>query len=255
MTARSALYVGQVVHKRVRPKAHQLRYKVFSMLFDLDELPRLQRDLSLFGHNRWAPVSFYDRDHGPRDGSALRPWAEAQMRSVGVEPDGGAIDLLCYPRLFGYVFNPLSVYFCRRKDGGLAVVLYEVHNTHGEQHTYAIPASGAAVIKQRAEKVFFVSPFIGPAATYNFVIVPPGDAVSIVIREQMAGVLLMAAAFRGVRRPLTTGMLFKHLCGFPLMTFKIIAAIHWEALKMWAKGFEIFPHRPHGAQLRSGTRQ
>ncbi|MGE3332373.1 MAG: DUF1365 domain-containing protein [Rhodospirillaceae bacterium] len=251
MSFRSALYAGEVVHKRVQPKTHRLRYGVFSILFDIDELPRLGRDLPLFGYNRRAAVSFHDRDHGPRDGGALRPWAEAQMRSVGIEPDGGAIELLCYPRLFGYVFNPLSVYFCRRKDGALAAILYEVHNTHGEQHTYAMPVGGGAgqppVIKQRADKAFFVSPFIGPSATYNFVIVPPGEGVSIVIREEAAGALLMAASFRGLRRPLTGPVLLRHLIAFPLMTFKVIAAIHWEALKMAAKGFQIFRHTPHHA--------
>lgn len=245
MIVRSALYAGEVVHKRVQPKAHQLRYDVFSVLFDLDELPSLARGLRLFGYNSWAPVSFYDRDHGARDGSALRPWAEAQMRSIGIEPDGGPIELLCYPRLFGYVFNPLSVYFCRRKDGALAAILYEVHNTHGEQHTYALPAGDAPVIKQRAAKAFFVSPFIGPKAAYNFLIVPPGESVSIVIREEAAGALLMAASFRGERRPLTSSVLLRHLCAFPFMTLKVICAIHWEALKMWVKGFEIFPHKPH----------
>jgi uncharacterized protein len=245
VTLRSALYDGEVVHERFRPRSHRLRYRVFSMLFDLDELPRLGRHGGLFGYNRRAPISFFDRDHGPRDGRPLRPWAEAMMRGAGVEPDGGPIALLCYPRIFGYVFNPLSVYFCRRRDGALAAILYQVHNTHGEQHTYAIAVTGGdKVIQQRAEKAFFVSPFIGPAATYNFRIIPPGEATSVVIRQEADGELLMAASFRGERAPFTTRNLARHLAAFPFMTLKVIAAIHWEAVKLWLKGFEVFPHAP-----------
>lgn len=248
MSLRSALYDGEVIHERFVPKAHRLRYRVFTMLFDLAELPALGGRARVFGYNRWAPIAFFDRDHGPGDGSPLRPWVEGKMREIGVSPDGGPIELLCYPRMFGYVFNPISVYFCRRKDGELAALLYEVHNTHGERHTYAIPVDeDRAVIRQRAEKAFYVSPFIGPEATYNFRIVPPAETASVVIRQEIRGMLLLAASFRGTRVPFTTRTLLSHLLLFPLMTLKVVAAIHWQAVKLWAKGFEIFPHRPQVA--------
>ncbi|MEK9724751.1 MAG: DUF1365 family protein, partial [Rhodospirillaceae bacterium] len=130
MTLQSAIYEGEVVHERRRPARHRLRYGVFSMLFDIDELGELDRRFALFAHNRWAPLSFHDRDHGPTTGAALRPWVERHMRGAGLAPDGGAIRLLCYPRIFGFVFNPLSVFFCYRRDGGLAAILYEVCNTY-----------------------------------------------------------------------------------------------------------------------------
>jgi DUF1365 family protein len=248
MTLRSAIYVGEVVHERFRPRNHLLRYRVFSLLFDLDELAQLPSKTRLFGYNRWSPISFFDRDHGARDGAPLRAWAEARMREAGVEPDGGPIELLCYPRVFGYVFNPLSVYFCRRNDGALGAILYEVHNRHGEQHTYAVPVTGGAgVIRQSAEKAFYVSPFIGPDATYNFRIVPPSDTCSVVIRQEAGGQPLMVASFRGTRVAFDRASLLRHLCLFPLMTFKVTAAIHWEAAKLWWKGFEVFPHAPKGA--------
>lgn len=251
VTFHSAFYDGDVVHERVRPKAHKLRYRVFSALFDLDELQTLDRAFSLFGYNRRAPLSFYDRDHGARDGSALRPWAEAKMREAGVIPDGGRIALLCYPRIFGYVFNPLSVYFCHRADNALAAILYEVHNTHGEQHTYAIAVENQGdVIAQQAEKRFYVSPFIGPDAVYKFRIVPPADSVGIVIRQETDGALLMAASFHGKRHALTSAALAHHLWTFPFMTLKIITAIHWEAVKLWGKGFAIFRHTPHSTEER-----
>ena len=248
MTFRSAIYDGEVVHERFQPRSHRLRYSVFSMLLDLDELLLLDAGLKFFAYNRWAPIAFHDRDHGPRDGTWLRPWAEEKMREAGIEPDGGRIELLCYPRIFGYVFNPLSVYFCRRTDESLAAILYEVHNTHGEQHTYAIPVTNhGVVIQQRAEKAFYVSPFIGPKATYNFRIVPPAETATVVIRQDVDNELHMTAAFHGTRQPLTAPVMARHICAFSLMTFKVMVAIHWEAVKLWCKGFEIFPHTPQDA--------
>lgn len=243
---RSTLYDGYVVHHRYRPKQHKLRYRVFSALMDLDELPRLNTEPRLFSYNRLGTIAFYDRDHGPRNGSPLRPWVETKLRAVGVVPDGGRIELLCYPRILGYVFNPLSVYFCRRKDETLAAILYEVHNTHGEQHTYTIPVDGDhQIIRQNADKAFYVSPFIGPTATYNFDVVPPGDAVGVTIKQIIDDELVMVASFHGTREPFTRANLVRHLCLFPFMTFKVIVAIHWEALKLWRKGFEVYPHKPH----------
>lgn len=253
MTAGSALYFGTVGHERMRPRRHRLRYRVFSLLLDLDELPELDRRLRLFGYNRWAPLSFHDSDHGPTRGGSLRPWAEARMREAGVKPDGGPIRLLCYPRILGYVFNPLSVYFCYRRDGALTAVLYEVCNTYSERHTYVIPVAGdgRAVIRQRCAKSLYVSPFIAMEADYHFRIVPPGDGINIVIREEDADGLLLAAFFKGARRPLTDGALARALLRFPLMTLKVIAAIHWQAVLMWAKGFRVFRHSPASRPVRS----
>lgn len=167
------------------------------------------------------------------------------MRSAGVMPDGGRIELLCYPRILGYVFNPLSIYFCRRRDETLAAILYEVHNTHGEQHTYAIAVVGSdQIIQQSAEKAFYVSPFIGQAATYNFRINPPGREIGVVIQQNVHDHLEMVASFHGTRQTFTAANLARHLRSFPLMTFKVILAIHWEALKLWRKGFEVYPHTP-----------
>lgn len=244
MTLHSAIYQGEVVHDRRRPKRHRLRYRVFSLLLDLDELPLLDRRFSLFGYNRWAPLAFFDRDHGPTTGAPLRPWAEARLREAGIEPDGGPIRLLCYPRIFGYVFNPLSVFFCYRQDGRLAAILYEVCNTYRERHTYVIPVHDpkAAVIRQECAKALYVSPFIGMDADYRFRIVAPADTVSIVIRQEDAQGLLLAAAFRGARIALSGRSLARSLASFPLLTFKIVAAIHWEAAKLWTKGFRVFSH-------------
>ena len=128
MTLASAIYEGTVVHERVRPKRHRLRYGVFMMLLDLDELPVIDEKFRLFGHNRWAPLAFFDHDHGSVNGEPLRPWIERQLEDADLKPDGGPIRLLCYPRIFGYVFNPISVYFCYRKNGDLSAIPQEVCN-------------------------------------------------------------------------------------------------------------------------------
>jgi DUF1365 family protein len=255
MTTESCLYAGAVVHERFRPKRHRLRYGVFNLLLDLDELPRLDSRLNLFAYNRRGPVSFHDSDHGPADGSPLRPWAEARMREIGVEPDGGPIRLLCYPRILGYVFNPISVYYCYRMDGALAATLYEVCNTFRERFTYAIPAGPGErpVIRQRCAKQMYVSPFIGMEAEYHFRVTVPSDRLSLVIRQEDSGGLMLAAAFAGTRRPLDDRVLALLLARFPLLTLKVMAGIHWEALRMWLKGFPVFRHSPATAPVRSGA--
>ena len=255
MIWQSAIFRGPVVHERLRPKRHRLRYGVFMMLLDLDELPELDRRYRLFGYNRRAPIAFRDRDHGPTTGDPLRPWVEERLKEAGLTPDGGAIRLLSFPRIFGYVFNPISVYFCYRRDGVLTAVLYEVCNTFHERHTYVIPVDGTdrAVLRQSCEKSLYVSPFIGMDSVYHFRIVPPGDGVNVVIRQEDDDGLLLAASFRGDRTPVSVRTLAGCLFGFPLMTLKIIAAIHWEALLLWLKGFRVFPHRAAIASVQSSV--
>lgn len=255
MSVRSAIYRGDVVHDRRRPKRHRLRYRVFSLLLELDELPGLDRRLAWFAHNRWAPFAFYDRDHGPTTGKSLRPWVEARLREAGLNADGGPIRLLCYPRVFGYVFNPLSVFFCYGRDGALTAILYEVCNTFRERHTYILPVRdpGASVIRQGCAKALYVSPFIDMQTDYSFRIVPPGDAISIVIRQTDAEGLLLAAAFRGERSALDDAAIVRCLVAYPLMTLKVVGAIHWEAFKLWCKGFRVFPHKAAAAPVQSSV--
>ncbi len=255
MSDYSAVYRGEVVHKRFRPKRHYLRYRVFSLLLDLDELPAIDRQSRMFGYNRPRPLSFYDRDHGPLTGEPLRPWVERHLHSAGLPVDGGAIRLLCYPRIFGYVFNPLSTYFCYRRDGGLMAILYEVCNTFKERHTYVIPVDAAqqGVIKQRCGKHLYVSPFVGPDADYHFRILPPDTTVNIVIRQEDTDGLLLAASFRGTRQPFDDAVLARLLAAFPFMTLKVTAAIHWHALKLFLKGLRVFRHEAARQPVQSSA--
>lgn len=242
----SALYRGTVVHRRFLPKAHALRYRVFSLLVDVDELPQLDRSLRLFGHNRRAVLSLWDRDHGPGDGTPLKAWVERELAQAGITA-GGPIRLLCYPRLWGFAFNPLSVYWCHRPDGSLAAVLHEVHNTFGERHCYLAAvdaADGAAkVIRQRAEKDFYVSPFLPMDMTYHFTLRPPAEAVTVGIDEtDSSGAKVLHASFSGTRRALSDAEILRAVVRHPLMTVKVLAGIHWEAFHLWRKGIRLHRH-------------
>jgi len=238
----SALYAGQVVHARLRPRRHKLVYRVFSLMLDLDELGALSSRLRLFGHNRAAVFSFHDRDHGDGGGD-LRRWLAAQLEAAGIVLSVPKITVLCYPRIFGYVFNPLTVWFCRDGDE-LKAILYEVHNTFHERRTYAIPvASGANSIEQTCSKQLYVSPFVPMDCAYAFHIEPPGEKVLVAIDETDPQGLLLKASFSGTHQPLTDATLLRALFAYPLMTLKVTAAIHWEAVKLWTKGVPVFRHR------------
>lgn len=252
---RSALYEGVVMHRRLRPRRHRLAYRVFSLLVDLDELPELGRRLRLFSHNRFNLLSVHDADHGPGDGGDLRAWIGATLAEAGIEAGieaGGRVEMLCYPRILGYAFNPLTVYFCRRSDGRLAAILYQVTNTFDERHCYLLPAGpdAAGVVRHACAKRFYVSPFIGMDATYRFrVLAPPGleqadqdtGRISVVIDEADEAGTLLCASFTGRRRALGDRALLSALARHPLMAVKVIAGIHWEALRLWLKGVPLHP--------------
>lgn len=259
MSERSAFYAGSVTHRRLRPVAHRLRYRVFWLLLDLDELPALPRRLRLFSIDRFNAFSLHLRDHagvGGHDGGdgrrGPRDAVERQLRAAGL-PTEGAIQLLCMPRVLGYVFNPLSVYLCHDPAGALRAVVYEVKNTFGERHSYLIEVPpedrGGERITQHCAKRFHVSPFLDLDMQYRFDIEPPGadrPGLRIAITASDAEGPLLIANMQGQRRPLTDRVLAGAFVSFPLLTFKVVAAIHWEALRLWLKGIGIRP-RPGGA--------
>ena len=232
----SALYTGHVAHNR--PGKHRLRYRVFMLALDLDELPALDRRLKRFAHNRTALMALFDRDHGERTDTPLKPQIEAKLRDAGVGWDGGRIVLLTMPRLLNYVFNPLSVYFCTRRDGTLAALVHEVSNTFGERGFYVLSAGAKphGGIEQQCDKDFFVSPFLEMDLRYEFRVTPPGERAVVAMVVRRADEIALTASFAGERRDLTDANLLRAWLGNPLMTVAVIAGIHWEALKMWVKG-------------------
>lgn len=254
MNGASGIFLGEVMHARSRPRRHRLRYRVFSLLLDLAELPARSEASWLLGYNRRAVLSFWDADHGDGSAHGLRDWIEARVHETGWTDTGGmSVRALCYPRIFGYVFNPLTVYFCYAADGGLKVILYEVCNTFGERHTYVIPVDQGTdgAVKQGCAKELYVSPFMPMSCFYRFHIEPPGERVLVRIDESDAEGLLLVAAFSGRREPLTDRNLLLALLRYPLMTLKVTAGIHWEALRIWWKGIPF--HRHNAAASRTAT--
>ncbi len=245
--AAATLYVGDVMHARLKPLGHRFSYRVMSLLIDLDRLEEADRQSLLFGVNRAALYSFSEADHGPRDGSPLRAYVQRCAAERGIDLTDGRVLLLCYPRLLGYTFNPLSVYFGYRASGELALMIYEVRNTFGDIHPYVLPVQpdqlSDAGVRQQQEKLLYVSPFIEMAMRYHFRVLPPDRQVKLRILETDGDGPLLAATFNGYRRALNTAELLRAFCAMPLMTFKIMAAIHWEAMRLWLKGARLVPRQ------------
>jgi len=244
----SCLYRGEVMHRRLRPFGHRFVYRVASVLVDIDALPSL--GLRFFSHNRFNLFALRDRDHGARDGSPLRPWVEQELRRAGIAPDGGPIFLHCLPRLLGIGFDPISIYWCYGADGGLRAVLCEVKNTFGGQCSYVLPAAGRAAgapLRASCDKTMYVSPFIAMAARYRFRLDDPEARLKLVIAESDREGPLLVASHTASRRPLTDRALLGAFLAFPFLTAKVIAAIHWEALRLWLKGARLQP-RPASTQ-------
>jgi len=253
----ASLYFGDVMHARLKPMGHRFSYRVMSLLIDLDRLGEADGQSVLFGVNRSALYSFHERDHGPRDGSSLRAYAERCAAAEGIDLGGGRVALLCYPRLLGYGFNPLSVYFCHRADGELALVIYEVRNTFGELHPYILPVRAgelnASGLRQQQDKLFYVSPFVPMTMRYHFRVLPPCETVKLRILETDRDGPLLAATFNGRRRALTSPALLRSFFGLPLVSLKIMTAIHWEALRLWLKGARLVPRPDVAAQPGAET--
>jgi uncharacterized protein len=253
----AALYFGDVMHARLKPFGHRFTYRVMSLLIDLDRLDEASRMSRLFGVNRGALYSFHEKDHGARDGGSLRGFAEQAAAAHGIDLSGGRIALLCYPRMLGYAFNPLSVYFCSDAGGDLVLIIYEVRNTFGDIHHYVLPVDArerqSGFVRQEQDKLFYVSPFLSNAMRYHFRINPPSKTVKIRILETDREGPVLAATFSGKRQPLTGRQLLKASVVLPLVALKIIGAIHWQALRLWIKGAKIVP-RPQLASDKAGSR-
>jgi DUF1365 family protein len=244
----SAIYSGPVFHKRARPRAHALRYRIFMLLLDLDELDDLFARLRWLRRGRLGLASFNAGDHGDHRGGDLGAYVAERLGEAGLEP-GGPVRLLCMPRILGYGFNPLSLYFCHGRDGVLNAILYEVRNTFGQDHGYliAVPEDEGPV-RQTAPKRFFVSPFMDMDLTYRFTVSPPAEGIAVRVEVLDDQGVVLTAGFSGRRSPLTDTGLLSALIRHPLLSFGVMAAIHWEALKIFAKGVGLRSRPPAPAE-------
>jgi hypothetical protein len=222
------VYTGTLVHARRAPRRHVFRYPVSYWLFDLDELPALERRLRLFSVNRRNVVSLRDRDHF--DGTV------ALKRAVLELAGDAAIErvlMLTQPRVLGYVFNPVSFYWCYRSDGSLACIVAELNNTFGERLPEVLRGPG---LRYEHRKRLHVSPFFGVDGSYEYAFSQPGDQVwaRIHLRDD-AGAHPLTAVLHGRRRELSNGSLARLLLRYPLQPLQVIALIHFEALRLWLK--------------------
>lgn len=240
MTGNSALYVGQVMHRRTRPREHRLRYRIFSLLLDLDEIDLLAKRIRLFSRGRFNLFAFYDRDYATGTHEPLHAQVERYLAAAGMDLGGGPIRLLTMPRILGFAFNPLSVYFCHDRQGALRAVLYEVNNTFGQRHSYLLPVEQAdGAIRQSCAKHFHVSPFMGMDMRYAFRLAPPAERLSLAITGSDEDGPLITAVHSAARRPLNDAELLKAFVTRPLLTVKVVGGILWEALRLWAKGVPV----------------
>tara|TARA_B100000674_G_C37978814_1_gene980887 strand:- start:7202 stop:8023 length:822 start_codon:yes stop_codon:yes gene_type:complete len=238
----STVYEGRVFHQRLRPTKHRLSYKVFSLLLDLDELPDLHYRLKLFSYNQFNLFSFWDKDFGSGIEEPLVQYVRKILCKFGYNLSNGSIKLLCYPRIFGYVFNPLSVYYCYDSSNILRVIICEVSNTFNERHSYFIKVGHKEGQNKvfSCKKKFYVSPFMDMESTYHFHISPPSDRLTVFIDQHDDKGPLLKASFSGFSEDLSDKTLFYLLLKYPLMTVKVIGGIHWEAIRLWNKGLKIF---------------
>ncbi len=236
----SCIYNGEVTHTRFKPVRHFLKYKTFSLLIDLDEINLLDKSIGIFSHNKFNIFSFYDKDHGDRDGGNLKDWVISNLKKFQIKENITNIKVLCYPRILGYVFNPLSIFYCYEEDK-LVAIFYEVKNTFNEQHTYIFKIKNNEQIIQKCRKKFYVSPFMDMKTFYNFKLSNPNDKLSVFIKQTDADGTILTATQTGDKKEFSFKQLAINFLKYPLMTIKIISSIHYEALLLWKKGAKYRP--------------
>ncbi len=247
----TGIYTGEVVHQRFAPKAHRLSYHIFQVLLDLDHLDEIKT--RLFSHNRFNLFGFYDRDHGPDQAdreAPLRDRMAAMLTERGLYEAGDRLFLMAMPRVLGFVFNPISLYFAQKTDGTMKAVVYEVNNTFGDRHSYVMPVHGAAKrIHQNSEKKLHVSPFMDMNMAYEFDLIAPEStfALKIQLHQQQPDRSMkhmLFAGFTALYEPLRDAALARLFVVMPLMTLGVVIGIHWEALLLYIKGMRLKPKPP-----------
>ncbi len=238
MVPDQCIYLGKIMHQRMIPNISKFEYKVFSIFIDLDKIENTINSLRLMSYNKFGLLSFFNKDHGPRDGSKLRNWVDKKLNEKN-RPKAQKVFLLCFPRMYGYVFNPISVYFCYNNEK-LSSVICEVKNTFGDQVIYVLSPekNNEETIKAFQKKEMYVSPFIEMEQIYSFLFLPPCKNLSLLIKQKGSNGVTLIAKHDGEAYPLNDNTLIRCILSHPLMTLKVILAIHWQALKLFCKGIK-----------------
>lgn len=241
MDLKTGIFGGDVVHARLRPRVHKLSYRVFSLLIDVGELPELAAKLKLFSYNGPNFISVSDRDHG--DTTALLPYLHNLAADSQSEARPVRFKMLCYPKILGIVFNPLTVYLGMDEHDDPVVMIYEVSNTFGQRQTYVIPVADHedGKVEQTCDKRFYVSPFNNVEGQYFFNVRSTAEELTVGVALKTDGKALLRAHFNGQHKPLTDANLVRAVIQFGWVSVKAICGIHWEALKLFVKGLRIKP--------------
>jgi hypothetical protein len=233
----SCLYECTVMHRRLAPKVHSFQYRIFMFAFDLDELDALPSKVRGFSRNRLNLYQFRDTDHLGATTGTVKENLAAYLATQGIAlPSGARTVLLTLPRVLGYIFNPVSFYFCTGADGRPLCAVVQVGNTFGEQKLYLLPQAGEDhTFRLRTPKHFYVSPFLGLETEFDFKLRLPGESLEIHIDDREAGERVLLSALTGRRAPLTSARLAWFTLKYPLVTLRVIFLIHWNALLLWCK--------------------
>ncbi len=242
--------MGRVMHKRIFPRQNFFQYGIYYLALPLNQINTIKNNW-LFGINKPAILSFYNRDHGARDGQSLQSWINTILQEANLQDAAENITLICMPRVFGYVFNPVSFWLCRDKNENLRAVLCEVNNTFGETHSYlCAPTQGETINNEEwleAEKLFHVSPFLEREGRYKFRFNIHESALNIAIDfHDKSGNKKLVTTLTGKLVPLNAKNLKQAFWKHPLVTMTAVIRIHWQAIKLVLKGIK---YRPKPKQL------
>ncbi|MTI16291.1 DUF1365 domain-containing protein [Rhodobacteraceae bacterium RKSG542] len=252
------LYAGEVMHRRHHPKEHKLNYKVFSAYADVDNLKTTQRGWRVFKANALALFSINERDHMDEGFNDLRQYVEHMLCEGAIDWKPHTIKMLCYPRFLGRAFNPLTIYFCFSDEQTLDAIVYQVNNTFGQRHHYVVSTKGERkkLLSHSCPKTFYVSPFMEVNGYYDFRLATPDEKIHVHINHRDEKKLLLTAIFNGTKTQATTATLLVYALKYAQGSLKILAGIHWEALKLWLKGIKLVPRpAPPARQVTAAIKQ
>ena len=242
----SALYVGTLRHRRFTPRPHSFSYTVYMAFLDVDRLPELMKISPLASYNKWNLTAYCEQDHFGAPHQSLRTRLAADAAAHGLALPDGQIFLLTHLRYLGYVFNPVSFYYFYDRDGNLSMLMAEVNSTFGERHNYWLTAAcerTSAVKRYTTAKQMHVSPFMSMDLDYDWIFSPPAELLVAHMNTLSAGGKpFFDATLQLERRPWQAPALHRALAAYPLITLRVIAAIHWQALQLWLKKVPVFTH-------------